>query len=1002
MRRLSLLFFTCLTGLFFLTAPPTATGAMGTQPSDIDYYIHENPSFSLIFSKNFLNKKKDFLYIHKKISYYDDIYRAVFPKDLKETPIYVFASPRNQNSNAITFGTPFLKALFFPTGVEKMTWMASPFWEDTVIAHEMAHIFQLGQMSSNLKYLRPIFKNSEVVFLPFPIFLNVNLVMPLFLLEGHAVLSESLFAPGGRLYSGAVRALVFSQIKHKFQTTSQFTKNYLINLTEDTFIEQQPYNHGAYFFNSLLDKYDIKKINRIFKRHAEHFIAPFSFIAIKDSFESVFNNSFESLVHYYIQKYQPLAVQQQKSSEETLFFSGACSPFNKKENEIFFLTFDLKTAPALRTLNMVSGKWRSRKKTFSPGKMFKIKDRYYVSGDHEISSTERVYGLFSEGMHLNEKYHSQKVQDIQKGKTLSIDTSNNMRGFHLQLNGQFYDITSSSALFGPDGGIYYFKQEEENRVLYKNKTPLFHFKGFYGKPVEITEDGTVYFTAPSPFGSSLFAWHGVKGIYRVSASDVIIDAIKVEDDWFLVCEVGPSAYSYKIIPLTQIREQPAFYNYSFRKISSGLSTLSVLSNIKDEMEKEFIQEEASDDSAYIKSLDLHSAHGHGDLQHDISYSPYLSLTQLRFNGLELGLSDDPITGYNGIVNISFRDPMEYNAIHFSYQMSLENGLFQGSSKKKATGGSKKKATGSAQQALGNWIVKTKYINNVYRLAWDIQHIYKEGFENFSGSRAYSYIHEVSQGLHFPLFQDGFWYSSLDLKSAVSRVKFKTRPGESYYFSVEPGWQIQYRRMYIRNFDFHRHFFLRASLQYHFKFSKNDSNYRLKTNSYYLANWGWEFYTMPFISYQMALKPKSIPFRRFKPLNAVSRPELNLYLRERIFEETNDYLTAGIKLKKYIETPMYFARFPVSLMGLAPSITGKFIQFLDNGADGGKTQQRLEWTLGIKMAFLFHHKVKFRLNLYYGFSHPYFIDWDGLLNVQNSQARPLGLNTHFGFNMESDF
>ena len=176
------MFFNLL--LIFFSLP--AFSSIKVESSDIDYYIHDSPSFSLIFSESFLEtNKKTFSHIHEKISYYDDIYREAFQKKLKEKPIYVFASPKNQISNAVTSSIPFLRVLFFPTGVEKMTELAATSWEDTVIAHEMAHIFQLGQISDSLKYIQPVFRNSEVIFLPFPIFLNVNLVMPLFLLEGH-------------------------------------------------------------------------------------------------------------------------------------------------------------------------------------------------------------------------------------------------------------------------------------------------------------------------------------------------------------------------------------------------------------------------------------------------------------------------------------------------------------------------------------------------------------------------------------------------------------------------------------------------------------------------------------------------------------------------------------------------------------------------------------------------------------------------------------------------
>ena len=1022
----SVFLFVCL----FIS--PYGFSAVKTQASDINYYIHDNPSFSLIFSENFLkDNKKDIVHLYKKVSYYDDIYKEVFPKILKEKPIYVFASPKNQISNAITSSIPFLRVLFFPTGAEEMTRMAVPSWEDTLIAHEMAHIYQLGQMSNSLKYLKILFRNSEVVFIPIPIFLNVNLVMPLFLLEGHAVLSESLFASGGRLHSGFARALVFTQLKNRFKTTDQFIKNYLINLTEDTFTIDQQYTHGGYFFNSLLQKYTIRNINKIFKKHAEYFITPLSFISIKSTFKKIFNTSFESLINYYIQTYLPFAVQQSKSPEKTLFHSHICPPLNKIKNEIFFVTSDLKSTPVLRTLNLKTKKWTKRKKVFSPGKIFKIKNKYYVSSSSKINTTEIVYGLFSEGMSLLKKYKSHDLQSIYKNQFLSIDTSNNMNGFKLFLNGKLYDTTGSPALFGPEGDVYYFKQQGNQRIMHKNKKPLFQFKGFYGKPIEIDQDGTVYFIAATLFGSSLFAWNHNTGIYRVSASDTIIEAIKGPEDQFLICEIEPDFYSYKLIRSKHITEQPAFYDYSFNKVSNTVSTLSSLSDIKTESIKSI----TADDKAYIQQLqEIERIDESDDLskpvsptpssshsldisekseahQHDISYSPYQSLKHIRFNGIELGFFHDPITEYNGVINIGFRDPLEYNTFHISYQQSLYNILYF-----------------SDKKPLENWLLKTKYINRVYRLSWDIQHFYKQGFENFYGARAYSYIHEFSQGFLFPLFKNGYWSSSVYMKNALSWVELEKVSKSSFFLSIEPSWTIQYKRKYSENFDFHRHFFLKTSLQYHFNLSKEDSNFRIKANSYYTMNWGSEFYFMPFATYKTALKIKSIPFRYFKPLNALTTPELNLFLQDRIFEETNDFLSTGIKLTKFIETPIYFARFPFSLRSLAPQVTGKLIQFLNNKVKQKKNtdllgdySHLLEGSIGLNMGLLFHHKIKANLTFYFGYSYPIDINdlWNEdkssknkktikkpktqtALSLQKNTTNDMTNNFHFGLQLKSQF
>ena len=955
-------FFCCL----FPLAPAFANAP--TLPSDVDYYIHNNPSFSLIFGQTFLNTEKDFIHLYERLSYYDDVYKEVFSKQLNEKPIYVFASSRNQTTNARAFSIPFLRVVFFPSGVLTLRNMAVVSYVDTVISHEMAHIFQMGQTSNKIKYLKPLFRNSEFILIPFPVFLNPNLSLSLFFLEGHAVLSESLFAPGGRMYSGATRALVFSQIKHRFQNTNQFIRNYLVNITEDTFASEQPYVHGGYFWTALLDKYDIKTINNIFLRHAEHFVIPLSFISVKDAFAYTFKTSFESLVHYYIQKYRPLSVQQSVAKTKTLFQSRVCLPFNKKQNEVFFLISNMKSTPRLKIWDMSQAKWKTRRKTLALGKAFKINGHYHVSTNSPISPVERVYGLFSEGMYL-QGYKDQKVQDIKRGQVLSIESSHNMRDFRLLLNGEFYDKVHSSALFGPEGGVYYFKQRGNWKVMYKNKAPLFQFQGFYGKVVEVEHNKTIYFIASSLYGSGLFAWTPEEGIYRVSPSDTIIEAIKVQEDQFLVCEVGPESYSYKFIEGQKIPEQPVFYDYPFNKVSWSLSTLTNLSNMNQGQKKSPKEEGDStalqEDKDYLQTLKEmefvnekeqevppvlpqvvvgQSSDGSSNIslkEKELSFSSYSSLRHIRFNGIEMRLLRDPITEYNGFVNMGFRDPMEYSTFQLAFQKAL---LFP------------------------NWIFKSQYVNRAWRLSWSLQYVYKQGLENFSGRREHSYIHELSQGFSFPLLKMGYWQSSLGLINALSAVELKKKPDQqNWYLITKPQWQIQYRRGYTKGFDLHRHFFLKTAFQYHFKFLEGLPNILFQARSYYTFHWGWDFYTRPFFNYKMALKPQSLPFRYFDSLKAFGTPEWDISLRKKVFEQTNDYLSTGMKVEKFFETPLYFSRYPLSLKGLAPFLTGTYVQFWDHKED--QYVPFLEWTFGLSTVLLFHHKIKMTLGLYSGFSYP---------------------------------
>ena len=992
-------------------------GASYLQPSDIDYYIHDGPQFSFVFSKNFLDDQ-NFVHLYKKLNYYNQLYRGVFSGRLKEKPVYVFASPRNQISNAVTSGVPFLRVVFFPAGVEQITDLAVISWLDTLAAHEMAHIYQLGQTSDYLRYLRAVFKNSEFVLLPFPLFLNVNMVLPAFLLEGHAVLNESIFAPGGRLYSGEARAFVFAQLKHSYKTTEHFIKNYLLNYTNRVFSMKEKYTHGGYFFASLTSKYGLHRVNNIFKNHADHFIVPLSLLAVKSTFERTFGVGFESLVHYYVSRWLPKAVRQKKSNQKILFKSAICPPFNREGDEVFFLTGDVKSPPFLRIFNRpgqeaaagAQGVWSRQRKVFAEGKIFKVGSRYYVSASHNVSPIERVYGLFSEGMYFfDSKYRSQSVQDMFNEDWLSIGAANNMNHFRLFLNGRFYDDVHSTALFDAGGRVYYFKQEGFLRVMYRDKKPLFSFKGFYGKPVAGGGDGsTVYFIAASELGSSLFGWREGGGVYRVSSSDVIKEAVRGPEGQFLVCEIGPDFYTYKIIPEENISEQPVFYNYN---LPLKLPTENQLAGGRLSSHKGKLRPKAGGGRAPLslgppslaaqplgadKPLGVHKQPLLGVKPPPVGVKPlavgdrqppmgeqgsslgvklpslggeggpsslklYNSFGRIRFNGVEVGAFHDPITRYNLITGISFRDMLEYNSFNFFYQVSKEH-----------------------------WVFQAKYLNARYRWPWGVQYFYKQGYENFFGARAYSYIHEFSSYIYVPLFRKGYWLSKVRVKGALASMDLK-QVDQDFYFSWNPSWYLQYIRKYRNNFIPERDFFLKLDAQYHAQISLEDSNFLMGGGAYYTHRWGFNFYTTPFVSYRTAVKKESIPFRHWTASALIQKPEWDIFLERRRLQQTNDYFFTGLRLQTVVDTAWYFSRWPISFMRAAPFGVLKYIEYLEHkgkprskgfkGAKGfkglegsngfkgsnGRDQKKhmLEWTAGLDLEVLVHHKVPFKLSLHYG-------------------------------------
>ena len=945
--------------------------AIKLQSSDTPYYIHKTSEFSFIFSEDFLTEDSSASWIYKKLKNHNEMYKEIFTRKLKEDPIYIFASSRNQISNAVTSSTP-LKVVFFPTGVKLLTKMAITSWADTLIAHEMAHIYQVGQAAEPVRHLRKVFKNSNVIFIPFPVFLNVNIGMSDFFLEGHAVLNESLQALGGRLYSGSTRAMVLAQIKYKFKNTKQFIADYLVNHTRDYFSGNQHYNHGGYFFTSLREKYTLKKINNIFERHAEHFIIPLSFISVKDAFKHSFKTSFESLSHQYIRRWLPMAKKQKKSEEKSLFTSAICPPFNQNTDQIFFLTSHLNSAPDLRILDKNSGRWRSREAVFSAGKMFNVDGKFYVSSSHKINPVEIAYGLFSEGMEI-QKYKSQSVQDLYQDKVLSIDTTNNIKGFDLLLNENFFSKTHSPALFGPQGDIYFFKQEKDKRVMYKNKTPLFEFRGFYGKPVGIGAEGQVYFISTSLYGSSLFSWKKDLGITRLTNSDVVIDAVPVTNKKFLVCEIDPDVYSYKFISANPVKEDPAFYTYSFKTASNAfllkdleyeqLAEEALDPLIHSTYEKQVKKLEEAPQVEEVPQIETESSAEESlprkiqSTKGGLSYKTYHPLKHIRYHGINLGVDNDPITQYKAFIKILFVDSLDYNSAELTYQFSFDN-----------------------------WMIQTKYKNQTNRLGWGLMYNYRQGLHNYASKRAYSYIHEVGPSFFYPLFSKGYWSAKTGLKSLAAYNKIPELNDTFYQLVFQPDFQLEYKRRYRQNYKPHRHLLLYTSLNTRTDLSFSKPYYEWQMHSQYSMHLGWDFYSSAFVNYKTSIKNKAIPFRYFKPLQASVNAELDIYLRDRLIGETNNLFQVGWQSAKFINTPLYFGRFPVSLESLAPLFHVKYINYLNNSDD--KKVSLLELAGGISIKLLLHHKIKYTLSFYSGLTRA------PTVTAESAEIHPLvGLRFH---------
>ena len=351
------------------------------------------------------------------------------------------------------------------------------------------------------------------------------------------------------------------------------------------------------------------------------------------------------------------------------------------------------------------------------------------------------YSLFSKGLISNKTFDSKYVTDIKKmggGKTLAIDTKNNIEGFKLYLNDKYYTDVHSTALFDKKGNVFYFKQREDTRTLYKNKSPLFSYKGYYGKLVEIDSKGIIYFLGASPYGSSIYQYHSGK-ISRSVSSDTVVQAQKINDKEFIVCEVTPYNYEYKIATQALRSEQPVLYKYNFKKNSlvshkdkqsSNRQLASEINNIKSSKVKGQ-KENKQNTESLVK--------------------PYSGWGKLRFaggslTGIVLGLGN----ALGGTFVLS--DYLMHNFI-LLYGASVFNYEFEG------------------WESPVNFFSLT-YLNKTYRLNWSL------GYNFFSYSKIigdYKLYRSgnISSGylyLKYPLIKEGRWSALLSSIHFVKKSK----------------------------------------------------------------------------------------------------------------------------------------------------------------------------------------------------------------------------------------
>ena len=534
-----------LVGLFFIT--PLFSSA--DMPRGDGPYLQTDAvatRLKLIISESY---KKEAPFIRQYSRRFFKEYESVFPGKLFTKNFLVFASPKQQNLGGKSTVLP-LSLLYIYPNVDLIDRAPIHNWLQDSLSHEMAHLYQQNLQTKFSRWLR--FLMPSFFWLVYP-----NIYLHKLILEGNAVLLESIYGSGGRLFSGWDRAFVFSQLKNNISLKRIF------NDYADLESLQEKYLHGGYFFAYLMEKHSLRKINSLFDRHKENIFFPIGAFSLNWVFKKTFGDSFQNLFKKYRAFYLPEALKQKNARGKILITSKTSAPLNSDSERIYFMVSDGKTSPLLAIADKKTLKLFTEKRNMPIGKVFFIRGNFYSAGTGRTGTLVSESSLFKQGYIPLRKYNSRYVMDIQNNRSLSFATDQGPLGFPLYVNESFYGFAESTAVMDKKGNVYYFRQNKTKRTLYRNKTAVWSFKGYYGFPLE-ADESSLYFIGPTKYGSGLFAYTD-RSVVRLSPSDTIVSGRKINEKKFLVSEVGPYGYSYKIITLKKTKQLPYSYQYSFKK-----------------------------------------------------------------------------------------------------------------------------------------------------------------------------------------------------------------------------------------------------------------------------------------------------------------------------------------------------------------------------------------------------------------------------------------------------
>ena len=584
-----------------------------------DYLIADDENISYVYTKEHTSLIPNLKAYQKEIV---DGYEEEFGFKLDEKLYVGLASSRNQIANGFSTQIPFNAQLFYGAGAAYIDYFSSASWLKNLIVHETAHNFQLNPKENLLsKRTHQLLGNTPLSFVGIlPLFPIPNLLENPFILEGNAVMNESRFGNGGRLFSGYALAEVVAMAK-----AGAIRPELMYNATLEFPYGEKAYLVGGFFQQFLVQRYGIERVNGYFKTFSTQ---PFPFFTNR-IFKEQYGKSFEVLLREFVEEIKTKHADFRATKGELLTQSQIFVPLNRTGDEIYTLIGDNKSAPKLYRLNRKSmhsifeqGSWRV-------GEVFNYQGEYYTQSRAKTSPVKIEMGLFDQDGFMVKGFEGKVLQGFTaSGKRVYFDIAQSIEAPQVYVDGEFY-TQSHSSVYVDGEDLYYFKQEGEKRTLYKNRTALVSFEGHYGFVTEVDKEGGVYFIATSAHGST--AYRAISGaIERVILADDVIDFKLLNQKEALVATIG--AYGY------------AYYKVALEKGRGGFSRRTDLPKQEGWLKSTLQKETLFSDKRPLKA------------------ERYNEFKALKYSSLNQALSYDSYEGFGVDLQANFIDPLMQNAL----------------------------------------------------------------------------------------------------------------------------------------------------------------------------------------------------------------------------------------------------------------------------------------------------------------------------------------------------